>query len=558
MKRGISVLKGLCAANAEKAGAHQVPIIARFDGSPAHCLGQASGTRWARFLGSVGFLVIWFIPPGLPWVARAETGLHLHDAAKLKAVQEIHAALTNIQLGSVVTQVRSNLHLLATHEQKLVDQENALIRDASLFAALTTTQSVAEYLQGRLIRDSFDELIGGHDDLRVREVMTGMFELRDKLQGAAGNARRVEYELRRPPPDSTLGDEGHLPEVLPEAWVQKLSASEQLVATNQYRLYRQRTTEAMEALNRLATNSGRLGTAIAALRVEARKLGRWSTDALQAERELKAALKAYKDASQSAVSVKDISAKYREFIGRLRSLATNANPIASRVGLEEQLSAVTTLLSATATGAVTNSVYHLGDKDHGTAVAIAAQLPGLLDAAVKVEELRRRLPLSGLLLNKQLLELKLEAAQERLAIQRERLACRTQQIWAIVREVEYLQAADSALRDQDLFRQRSTRDLLSDRNTERRVRDALVQGLLSYANSIRVGQLDYDRQDAQLRHLDYQQSALQSENAIQQWERLVRVPIDNLLDHFNGGFKSDEVADTLVHALGLAAIAWRL
>ena len=269
-------------------------------------------------------------------------------------------------------------------------------------------------------------------------------------------------------------------------------------------------------------------------------------------------MKAYKDASQSPVSAKDISAKHREFIEKLRSLATNANPIASRVGLEEQLSAVTTLLSAAAAGTVTNGVYHLGDKAHGTAVAIASQLPGLIDAAAKVEELRRRLPLSGLLLNKQLLELKLEAAQERLAIQRERLACRTQQIWAIAKEVEYLRAADSALRDQDLFRQRSTMDLLSDRNTEQRVRDTLVQGLLSYANSIRVGQLDYDQQDAQLRHLDYQQSALQSENAIQQWERLVRVPIDNLLDYFSGGFKSDEVADTLVHALGLAAIAWRL
>lgn len=101
-------------------------------------------------------------------------------------------------------------------------------------------------------------------------------------------------------------------------------------------------------------------------------------------------------------------------------------------------------------------------------------------------------------------------------------------------------------------------DLLSDKSLSQANREKIFTALVNYAASIQIGQLEYYQQDARLVQLNYEAAALHSEKAIKEWQALVQAPVDQLLDYFSTGFKADQVADIVVKALGLAAIAWRL
>jgi hypothetical protein len=98
--------------------------------------------------------------------------------------------------------------------------------------------------------------------------------------------------------------------------------------------------------------------------------------------------------------------------------------------------------------------------------------------------------------------------------------------------------------------------LLNPKDSPRR--EILIGALIYYTASIQVAQQAVNREDAIQVQLSYEQAALDSENAIKQWQSLVESPITQLLDYYSTGLKADQVANTIVDALGLAAIAWRL
>src|SRR2546423_1769913 len=70
-------------------------------------------------------------------VSRAETGLHLYDVKRDRAIQEIRTAFTNINTTQLISEIRSNLAMLSERELAVAAEETKLVRDLSLYAALT-------------------------------------------------------------------------------------------------------------------------------------------------------------------------------------------------------------------------------------------------------------------------------------------------------------------------------------------------------------------------------------------------------------------------------------
>jgi hypothetical protein len=524
------------------------------------CLIACCPQKVTRFFATIGtFLVVIAYPNRAP----AESGLHFFDATRNQACLEIKTAFTNIQLDQVMGEVRSNFTLLSAKELEVVAAETRLVRDTALFAALNDPRDVASYFGGTLIDGRLNEILGGYDTNTISEFGGDVPAIEIIAQRSVEEtARFIQYAGKSPPAFVLFTP---YPERMPAEFTNGLSAKSLFAVERSFATLSAGYRQTQQIFKKYDKPGSELGDILEKLNAEAQLRAQWQAKQKVAALALSGAIQSYTNAVSTNARPQILASNALQIVTLVKGLTTNTDvaPLAKIIGLNTQYNAVVALINAAASGSVTNSQYDIHDKQLGTAVQIASRLPGLINAVANVQAYAVRLPLSGLLLNKQLLTLQVEKSQKEIALEDLRYQSIKRQVDGLIDEATFLLKAHNYLLDtnQAAFAEFKTNSvhnclLLSPKDSPRR--EALIGALIYYTASIQVAQQAVNREDAIQVQLSYEQAALDSENAIKQWQSLVESPITQLLDYYSTGFKADQVANTVVNALGLAAIAWRL
>jgi len=199
--------------------------------------------------------------------------------------------------------------------------------------------------------------------------------------------------------------------------------------------------------------------------------------------------------------------------------------------------------------------------------------------------------ISSLLLERDLVSIKLDAANTEIGFVDERIDALRRKYLAILLEVQMLQeigqerttlltivapnldlGTDWAKYESNYLQKRLATtnvsfineltvipvpDLLAS-NAPPEVKKPVIGALLKLATSIRVARLREDDADLDLVNVEYLSANAADQEAVQMWNSLIATPVNEIAAYYSGGFKPNDVAHLIVEALGLGAIAWRL
>jgi hypothetical protein len=311
-----------------------------------------------------------------------------------------------------------------------------------------------------------------------------------------------------------------------------------------------------------------------------------------ANADVKKAKEAYdkkvKEATDAAKKGQDLSAEIADKAKKLAGVVEDAKKLDKGLESEPFIDALVDLLTATAGGDVDPKNPELQG-----AVAVAKQIPSLAGDIVALEAKRAAPPVAGLLLELRHQTLQAEMTKQRAALARERVAILKEK-----RDI-YLQAADRWLRFFDAtcnyavlgagqmapgdtcdsqFSVKALTDkagtvecyyadaklpncLLDqawkDRlraNEKPEIKRQLYAAVAAYlqALTLQVRPLEQSFKEIDVRH---RETLLSKKTAIDQWDNIVSVPLDQLEAYYKAGVKPAELADLIVKALGFTAIA---
>jgi hypothetical protein len=505
------------------------------------------------FFGAVLTIIVLFAT-----ASYAQSGLHTFDAQKLQSVQQIKSALTNTSIDRVISSVRSNLAYLSGKEIEVVAKETKLVRDLAVFAVLTTTNNAVDYLDGQLIEPRLLEILGDTNHVRMASKDISNYE-----QIRRNVAREVsifkEVTGQSPPAFSFIKD---YPATLDPGFTNKLSPNDALAATTSYSILTNKYTKIKNLYDSYSATGGLLAEVLMQLKTLEESEVEQEKNTESIKKELASAIAAYTNTFNANFSAQTLATNVATLIGSVTNALAQGGPLAKKIGLEVQYNAVNAIISAAASGTISNSLYDPQNYNLSVAVQIASHLPGIVKSASDMVAYANQLPISGLLLNKQLLQLQLDEVNNEIALNEKGREYTSDEVDALILELQSLiKSRQSLIADESLateFKTNSFRTLLTNTKLDGAKRAALVAAVINYSAAIQIGQQAFYKSQALLVQLEYEKATLASEQSLLQWKALVEMPINQLLDYYGTGFKSDEVAKTVVNALGLAAIAWRL
>jgi len=312
-----------------------------------------------------------------------------------------------------------------------------------------------------------------------------------------------------------------------------------------------------------------------------------------------------KDKESALKAVRDAAAAYREAVARNaapKNAATQANAELAKkeAALADALSALSKLrLAGTFDGSITALVDVLSAAAEGKAdtthpelaeaAVVLKELPALREAAAEFQAARTAVPVSGLLLELQRQTILADAAARRQQLQEERVAILRAKYDAYQSETKRWLAFSDAMCTYavigsekrpvgarcDTFDAKEKGDkvicvfegkevtpcALHDAWKERlRASDKgdakreLYKAATSYLQAVAAQAVPIEQsfREIDVRH---RETLLARRGAIESWNSIVSVPLDQLDAYYSGGIKPAEVADLIVKALGFTAIA---
>jgi len=490
--------------------------------------------------------------------SRGQGGLHTYDAQKLQSVQAIQASLTNAAIDQVVITVRSNLSYLSAKELGIVAKETKLVRDLAVFAMLTTTNDAVDYLVGQLVEPRLKEILG--DSGLVTSAAADIARYNQYNRDAAREIRDFNDATGQSPPVFSLNSD--YPKTLDATYTNKLDQDGVFAANDAFKRLSKTYADKKNLCNKYTAANGLLGQVLIQLNAVEEDEAVQQTNTQSLNKALSSATAAYASAVTTNASAATLATNLANIIGTVTNALAKGGPVATKIGLEVQYNAVNAVISAAATGSISNKFVTASNANLNVAVQVASHLPGLIQSASDIRRYLNAVPISGLLLNKQLLQLQLDEVNQEIALNQHGHVCTANEIDSLILEMSSLiQARQCLIADPDLSARFSTNSfatLFADKSLSGAKRAALVAAIMDYCLSVQMGQQAYYKNQAMLVQLEYDKAALASQQALLQWESLVQLPVGQLLDYYGSGIKSDQVAQTVVNALGLAAIAWRL
>ncbi len=170
----------------------------------------------------------------------------------------------------------------------------------------------------------------------------------------------------------------------------------------------------------------------------------------------------------------------------------------------------------------------------------------------------RQYPRVGaLLLESEHLRLAVRGLEARLKRAKERAALLRQKRDAMAEELFYLGQARAALAQTPAASRNQA--LMDSYRQSPRIRRDVADALLSYANAWTFGRAAQEEADYRLIDLSHRSALDASQNALAQWENLIRVPLGQLVALHGSGITSEDIVGVVEHlitAAGFAAVAF--
>jgi hypothetical protein len=501
------------------------------------------------------------------------SGFVLHDEARSKLASDTKQSYTDAKITEVVDADRKNLETLLAAELDVVRESSRYEVDYALLALANNTTPMGKTVLSAMDRikelglPSVAELRGAQDKLA----------LLDTVQSQLGNDFKGLAELKIPVPDCNA-----------DTVSTKIPPS---LTGHDAKAYADFLKHCTDMLNIKIAASGRLGAAI-----EAWKNAKLALDKSVAEQEtaraaLKKAKKAYDDqvadASDPKKKGQDFTKKIAEKANELADTVKDAKKLDKSLESEPFIDSLVDLLTATAGGDVDPK-----DPALQGAVAVAKQIPSLAGDIVALEAERTAPPLAGLLIALRHQTLLAEMAKQRAALAAEHVA-----ILKTKYEL-YLQAAERWLRFFDgvcsyavlsagkefprdkcdkfkvqvrvqnvvavecVYENEQLKDCRLERPWKERLRAQdkpeikrqLYGAVAAYLQALTLQERPLEQSFREIDVL-HRETLLAKQTAIEQWDNLVGVPLDQLEAYYKAGVKPAELADLIVKALGFTAIA---
>ncbi len=251
---------------------------------------------------------------------------------------------------------------------------------------------------------------------------------------------------------------------------------------------------------------------------------------------------------------KEVRDKFGEALKKLKAASEALEKAGGFVGLkaisEERLDQVNAVIAALQGGQLDPKQF---DASVRRAVGVVGTLPGFADRALDIARRRHAPPLGPLLLEKGLQQTRLAAANRQVLREEERLIWLERRMTAQRNRAIRLLEGRRALAKIEGRLPATAVEAFSDA-TPADVRVPLRRSVADYADSFSIEAATVAEAEYRLLSLQYDIALDRSEDAVQQWQSLIAVPIDRLIAYHGAGVKPAEVAAIVTQAIGLAAI----
>jgi hypothetical protein len=504
---------------------------------------------------------------------NACAGFAIHDEGRAKLASEVKESYAKGKFIEIAETDRKNLDVMLTAELAAVNESFRVQVDIAALEIANNSSPMAE---------SYVEAMDRLEELGVKTII----ELKNLLKNANGRRNTqhtVDSEVKvlakyniKPPGCDNLPDKlTNVPDGLSE------TAKNVIAAT--YERYKISCTRLVGFAR--ASGSGRLGdthkdwlAARQALDTARANEAKLAGDMVEAKAKYLAA------AQQAAVAegtAEALKARIAENAKQISEALKGAADL--KLGLEndEKIDALASLLAAAAGGEIDPDDPHVA-----RAAIVAKEIPSLAGDIRELQAKRGVLPVSGLLLALRHQTTLAEGAKQRAALAEERVtilkgkydayfeearrwldftnamcsyAHRAQNLTPAVSDCESLVVtADGQCRraagrmEKCVLAEAWKVRLRAQDNTDakREINKAVAAYLRALAMQAAPIQADFREIDIQHREV-----LIAKRNALEQWDNLVGVPLDQLDGYYKGGIKPAESADLIVKALGLTAIA---
>ena len=526
---------------------------------------------------SAGMLTVFLLLAGC-------AGTRLYNEGSALGIAQVKTNYAEIDVLGVIAVEKQNLDNLLAEELKVVRDNKKLQVDFALLSIADDNTPMADTYTGEAI-DRLDDLgyPNGFKELRAYllddvDLNYGDQEMKDFLnQMKVINVTPPRCRADKPLPET-------------EAFIETLAEGQRVNARFFYEPYRTACNERIETLKNhrpggligQAYNAWKAAEAalmarnrsIDSARVELKKIRDEHNQAIEAVQ------KAQGSGDSLAQHLRDVAAELLKAKAAVESLDPNFIH-------EERLDAIVNLLTATAGGEVNTS-----DRTIQNAATIAEQIPSLAGDIAGLLNTAKAPSVNNLLIEMRHQVLQLEYEKQLRTLAEQRVDIRKVKYDALQQEAEYwLEFGDAmcsfaALSAGETFPGQKCDDfsisVSSDDTTkvtcqlgdspiqtcalaepwnvniqgssETGATRELYKALAGYLRALRV-QAKPAEQDFRLIDVLHRETLAARQSAIQSWNNLVAVPIDQLDAYYHSGLKPAEIADLFVKALGLTAIA---
>lgn len=534
----------------------------------------------ARFVATSCVLVV--------FTTGCASGVRLYDEPKARSMSEIKTQYAQADVLGLIEVERQNLSKLLAEEIRTIRENSQLQVDFALLSLVDDNAPMADtYLDEGLSR------------IEALGFLNGQKELRQFLMSDAGRAiRSPELDLRA---DRIAELTGQLPPRCHAAsqlsnsmtWPSDISEFEQGLANIQYVAYVSACKKLQQELSSAPAFGGKLKQALDDWQAAQTQLLSRRTDIEDKTREYRAskaahrkAVKAREDAIKSGdARTQQLRSEAERTLDTLKRAKKALDALGSGALEGDTVADIVTLLTATAGGDIDTD-----DPDIRIAAVILRELPSLAGEMTLLIERAQAPTVSNLLIEMNHQLLRKQYAEQLAALSEERVAILKAKFVAYKSEARrWLDFTDAmcnfatASHKKDSLGEACDDFLIIDggnkcilpvpasaeiancqlgkpwhKNIQNPPNDAatreLYKALAAYVRAL-SSQSTQKEQSFRLVDVKHRETLVAKENAVRSWNNLVVTPIGELDAYFQSGIKATEIADLLVKALGLTAIA---
>jgi hypothetical protein len=510
---------------------------------------ERAGLGWLLFLA----LLQLFFP-----TRSAAQWIHLYNSGLDQAAQTIKTNYANISVAGIIDLQQTNLDAIASNELAAVKTMAIMQRDAAIFDVIQGTNLSSDFY--KKVSERLDQLVTNFSGSITNTEFPGdlisisMLRLHFHEFNLASETFQTAYGVA--PPPFQFAAEGP-PDMVD--WFKKHPSSRYPAHLGEATIYVADYTNLLADFKPV-NQSGVLQDAAISLFTTESNLAKEETDSGIGTKAYNDALNTYSNAVSKAnqESLSKIPTEVSNALvtvnKSLQSLAASGGAFGRLAAITNELADIDTIINASVSTNAPTEGAKIKDSSVAKAAVIASSLPGILDKSVSFAKALSQPPLTGLLIDRDILLVQKNMAQR--AVERETQAVTLQ-------EQHYLATLDEANLLSDILAKRNdiqaqcatnfsltntltlpTVDALK-RLSKTNLGTILQESLLEYAESIRVSEYHEMLAQYQLLDLYYTQANDASEGAAEMWNSLLSNPINTLGQYHSGGLKPEQIADVL-------------